>query len=61
MTKERPILDVDDEKVLKNTGTEQRPFWAKIGQNRRIRLFGILIFRHTSTGDFPDQDNKGKI
>ena len=58
MIKERPILDVDDEKILKNTGTESRPFWAKIGVNRRVRFLGLLIFRHRSIGNFPDPSDK---
>jgi hypothetical protein len=58
MSKERPVLDVHDEKVLKNTGSELKPFWAKIGQNRWIYLLGILIYRHRSTGEFPDTEKK---
>jgi hypothetical protein len=58
MAKERPLLDVKDEKVLKNTGTEQRPFWAKVGEYRWIRLMGLLIFRHSSIGNFPDPADK---
>ncbi len=58
MSKERPILSVDDTKLLKNTGTDAKPFWSKIGEGRRIRLLGILIYRHTSTGNFPDPEDK---
>jgi hypothetical protein len=55
---EFPILSIIDDKTLKNTGTDARPFWAKIGITRRIRFFGLLIFKHTSTGDFPEAIDK---
>jgi hypothetical protein len=58
MSKERPILEVKDKKELKNTGTESRPFWARVGQTRWVRLFGILLFKHTSEGNFPDPLDK---
>jgi hypothetical protein len=58
MAKDFPILSVKDEKILKNTGTEQRAFWAKVGVTRRVRFLGILIFKHASTGNFPDPGDK---
>ena len=55
---EFPILKVTDDKVMKNTGSEQRPFWTKALTTRRIRFFGILVFRHISGGNFPDPADK---
>jgi hypothetical protein len=54
MGKERPILKVTDQKIRKNTGTVERPFWTSTDNTRWVRLFGLLIFKHISTGDFPD-------
>lgn len=58
MTKirDKAIIVVKDEKVLKNTGTETRPFYAKIGTTRWVRFFGILVLRHTTAGNFPEKE-----
>lgn len=53
-TKERPILEVKVEKTLKNTGTEGRPFFAKIGEILRFRMFGLLVYKHSTESNFPD-------
>ena len=53
-----PIVRVKDEKELKNTGTEQRPFWSKIGTTRRVYFLIFLVFKHTTSGNFPDPDKE---
>ena len=58
MAKERPVLGITDEKLLKNTGSDQRPFWSRVGTTRRVRFLGLLIFKHVSTGNFPDPLDK---
>ena len=58
MGKEFPILGVTVARELKNTGTDQRPFWAKISETMRVRLLGLLIFKHTNSGNFPEPEVK---
>jgi hypothetical protein len=43
---------------MQNTGSKDRPFYAKAGEHKYYRLFGILIKEVTITGDFPDPDDK---
>ncbi len=54
MSKERPILDVDIEKVRVNTGSKDKPFYAVESETKRVRLFGILIKKHKDHGNFPE-------
>jgi hypothetical protein len=53
-----PIIGVVDEILRKNTGTTERPFWARLGLIRRVRFLGILVFRYKSTGEFPEPEHK---
>jgi len=53
-----PIYSVKLEKTMQNTGSKDRPFYAKAGEHKYYRLFGILIKEVTITGDFPDPDDK---
>ena len=53
---EFPILGVTVDRELKNTGTEQRPFLAKIRETMRVRLLGLLIFKTTNSGSFPEPE-----
>ena len=55
---DHPVLEVIDEKQLKNTGSEQRPFFTKIAETRWVRFLGLLLFKHSSTGNFPDPSDK---
>lgn len=57
--KERPIFSIVTEKVLKNTGTSGKPFYAKVAEHTRTRIFGILIKKVSVVGEFPDPDEKG--
>lgn len=57
-TKERPIFEVRIEKTLKNTGSDNRPFFAKESEFKRYYLFGILLVKIKISGDFPDGDSK---
>jgi hypothetical protein len=52
------LIDVVDEILRKNTGTIDRPFWARLGLIRRIRILGVLVFRYKSTGEFPEPASK---
>ena len=58
MIKDFPIIGVVDEILRKNTGTIDRPFYARLGLIRRIRFLGLLIFRYKSTGEFPEPESK---
>lgn len=58
MSKERPILDVDVEKVRVNTGSREKPFYATESETKRVRLFGILLKKHRDHGNFPDPVEK---
>lgn len=58
MSKEFPILGVTIDRELKNTGTEQRPFFAKIRETMRVRFLGLLIFKTTNSGSFPEPEYK---
>lgn len=58
MGREFPILGVTIDRELKNTGTDQRPFWAKIRETLKVRFLGLLIFKTTNSGNFPEQENK---
>jgi hypothetical protein len=58
MGKDHPVLDVLDEKELQNTGTREKPFWARKGNTRWIWLLGLLIFRHKTKSNFPDPSDK---
>jgi hypothetical protein len=54
MGKERPILKVRDQIIRKNTGTSEKPFWTSTDFNRWVHLLGLLIFKYTRSGDFPE-------
>lgn len=56
--KERPIYSVVIEKVLKDTGSPGKPFYAKTTEHTRIRLFGLLIKKVSIIGNFPDPEEK---
>jgi hypothetical protein len=56
--KERPILGVTVEKILHDTGTNGRSFFAKVSEIKRVRLFGVLLFKISITGNFPDPKDK---
>lgn len=56
--KERPIIDNNLEKTLKDTGTSGRPFYALVGRKRRVRLFGILLYRGGFKSNLPDISEK---
>ena len=58
MGKEFPILSVATERVLKDTGTPGRAFYTKVLETMRIRFLGILIFKTTNSGSFPETENK---
>ena len=57
-SKERPVLEATVDKTLKNTGSEDRPFFAKVGSILRLRLLGLLIFKYTGTSTFPELKSK---
>jgi hypothetical protein len=57
-TKDRPILSVTVEKTLKDTGTSGRPFYSKIGETKKIRVFGVLVYKLSITGNFPEPIEK---
>jgi len=59
MARERPIFKLTVEKILKNTGTINHPFYAMSEKIRRIRIFGLLIYKFSGTSIFPDS-YKGK-
>ena len=56
--KERPILSVTVGKKLQDTGTNGRSFFAKVSEIKRVYLFGILVFKISITGNFPDPKEK---
>ena len=58
MAKERPITEGTRDKILKNTGSADRPFYAMVGQIRRFRIFGILVWKNTNTSNFPEPLDK---
>jgi len=58
--KERPIYEVEIEKVLKDTGAPNKPFYAKVAEYKRYRLFGILLKKVSVKGDFPDPEDRDK-
>ena len=59
MAKEFPIIGVVVDKTLKDTSqTPGRPFFAKICQTMRIRFLGLLVYKITTNGNFPEQESK---
>jgi len=58
MPSKRAIYSVRLEKVMQNTGTRERPFYAKVEEHKYYRLFGILIKKVSITGNFPDPEDK---
>jgi hypothetical protein len=58
MNKERPIIDNDLEKVLKDTGTSGRPFYALVKRIRRLRIFGLLVYKGNFHSNLPDISEK---
>ena len=52
--KERPITEHTLDKILKNTGTPEKPFYAMASKIRRFRIFGVLVFKFGGTNEFPD-------
>jgi hypothetical protein len=57
-SKEHPIYEVELVKDMKDTGQPGKPFFAKVSETKHIRLFGILIKKVTTTGNFPDPDDR---
>jgi len=58
MARDFPILSVVIDKTLKDTGTSGRPFFAKVCQIMRVRFIGLLVFKKTTNGNFPDSEDK---
>jgi hypothetical protein len=58
MAKDFPIISVVDEILRKNTGSVDRPFWARLGLIRRIRFIGVLVFKYKTSGEFPEPESK---
>jgi hypothetical protein len=58
MAKDFPIISVVDDILRKNTGSVDRPFWARLGLIRRVRFMGILVFKYKSIGEFPEPEPK---
>jgi hypothetical protein len=58
MGKEHPVFEVHIEKVLKDTGSPGKPFYSKVAEYKRFKIFGILISKVSITGEFPDPDEK---
>lgn len=56
--KNRPIFSIKLEKEMKDTGQAGKPFYTKICETKYYRLFGILIAKVYSTGNFPDPEAK---
>ena len=56
--KDRPIFSIKVEKEMKDTGQPGKPFFAKISETKSYRLFGILIKKVHTTGNFPDPEEK---
>ena len=56
--KNYPIVGVVIEKILQDTGSSGRPFYSKVSEIKKVRLFGVLIYRISTTGNFPEQDSK---
>jgi hypothetical protein len=54
--KEFPIVGVIIDKTLKDTGQPGKPFYARICQIMRIRFLGLLVYKITSNGNFPDKE-----
>lgn len=50
----KAIVKGTRDKILENTGTKDRPFYAMKQQIRRIRIFGVLIWENTNTSNFPE-------
>jgi len=55
---DHPLCEVVVEKTLQDTGQPGRPFFAKVSEVLRLRLFGLLIFKSTNKGNFPDPAEK---
>jgi hypothetical protein len=53
---EFPIVGVVIDKTLKDTGQPGKPFYARICQIMRIRFLGLLVYKITSNGNFPDKE-----
>jgi hypothetical protein len=58
MSKERSIVSNDLEKILKDTGTSGRPFYALVGKIRRLRIFGLLVYKGNFHSNLPDISEK---
>lgn len=58
MSKNFPIIGVVIDKTLKDTGQPGRPFFAKVCQTMMIRFLGLLVYKITTNGNFPDPNNK---
>ena len=53
--REHPILEVVLTKEMKDTSKNpDKPFYAKVAEYKKVYLFGILLKRISSTGDFPE-------
>lgn len=52
--KERPIFEVRIDKQLQNTGADNKPFYAKVSEEKRYLFLGILMSKITIKGNFPD-------
>jgi len=58
MSKDFPVIRVSTERELKDTGQPGRPFFTKAQVIIRVWFFGVLIFKHTNTGNFPEPETK---
>jgi len=58
MAKDFPIIGVVVDKTLKDTGQPGRPFFAKVCQTMKIRFLGLLVYKITTNGNFPETESK---
>jgi hypothetical protein len=58
MAKQFPIVGVVIEKILQDTGQPGRPFFSKVSEIKRVRLFGVLVYKISTLGNFPEPETK---
>jgi hypothetical protein len=56
--KEHPFTEWDSEKILENTGSKEKPFFALVNNIKRLRIFGVLVFRANLKSTFPTDGGK---
>jgi len=56
--KQFPIVGVTIEKILQDTGSQGRPFYSKVSEIKWVRVFGVLVYKISTLGNFPEQENK---